>query len=107
MTREEAKMIILKHQFAFASMPDDVIEAINYLVKEEPRWIPVGERLPEDGEIVIASVDGEYVYSEARYSKEYGWEWATESSYDYWTDLNGVDAWMPLPKAYKPESEEK
>lgn len=41
MTREEAETIILKHQFAFASMPDDVIEAINYLVKEEPRWIPV------------------------------------------------------------------
>ena len=35
MTREEAKTIILKHQFAFASMPDDVIEAINHLVKEE------------------------------------------------------------------------
>lgn len=34
MTREEAKTIILKHQFAFASMPDDVIEAVNYLMKE-------------------------------------------------------------------------
>lgn len=34
MTREEAKRIILKHQFAFASMPDDVLEAVNYLVKE-------------------------------------------------------------------------
>ena len=39
MTREEVKTIILKHQFAFASMPDDVIEAINYLVKEEPSCI--------------------------------------------------------------------
>lgn len=39
MTREEAETIILKHQFTFASMPDDVIEAINYLVKEEPRRI--------------------------------------------------------------------
>lgn len=47
MTREEAKTIILKHQFAFASMPDDIIEAINYLVKEEPRWIPVNERVAE------------------------------------------------------------
>lgn len=108
MTKEEAKMIILKHQFAFASMPDDVIEAINYLVKKkEPRWIPVSERLPEDYETVIASVDGEYVYSEARYSKEFGWEWAAESCSDYWIDLNGVDAWMHLPKAYKPESEEE
>jgi hypothetical protein len=107
MTREEAETIILKHQFAFASMPDDVIEAINYLVKEEPRWIPVSERLPEDYEEVIASVDHEIVYSGVRYSKEFGWEWAAEACADYWTDLKGVDAWMPLPEAYKPESEVK
>lgn len=105
MTREEAKTIILKHQFAFAAMPDDIIKAINYLIKEEPGWIPVSERLPEDYEEVIASVDHEYVYPEARYSKEFGWEWAYEYGADYWTDLKGVDAWMPLPKAYKPESE--
>ncbi len=35
MTREEAKKIILKHQFAFASLPDEVVEAVNYLIKEE------------------------------------------------------------------------
>ena len=77
------------------------------LLEKEPRWIPVSERLPDDYETVIASVDGEYVYSEARYSKEFGWEWAAESSSDYWVYLNGVDAWMHLPKAYKPESEDK
>jgi hypothetical protein len=104
MTREEAKTIILKHQFAFAAMPDDVIDAINYLIKEE--WIPVSERLPEDYETVIASAHHGYVYSEARYSKEFGWEWAAEACADYWTDLKGVDAWMPLPEAYKPEIEE-
>ncbi len=79
-------------------------EPINY---KDPRWIPVSERLPEDYEEVIASVNHEYVYSNARYSKKYGWEWAAEYSCDYWTDLKGVDAWMPLPKAYNPESEEK
>lgn len=41
MTREEAKKIILKHQFAFASMPDDVVIAVNYLVNEPRKghWI--------------------------------------------------------------------
>jgi hypothetical protein len=77
------------------------------LLEKEPRWIPVSERLPEDYEEVIASVDHESVYSGARYSKEFGWEWAADASYDYWTDLKGVDAWMPLPEAYKPESEVK
>lgn len=35
MTKEEAKKIILKHQFAFASMPDEVIEAVSYLIEEQ------------------------------------------------------------------------
>lgn len=35
MTREEAKKIILNHQFAFASMPDEVIEAVSHLIEEE------------------------------------------------------------------------
>lgn len=74
------------------------------LLENEQRWIPVSEGLPEDYETVIASVDHEYVYPEARYSKEFGWEWASDY---YWEDLYKVDAWMPLPKAYKPESEEK
>lgn len=105
MTSEEAIEFIAQSVKSNIDMAK-VADAIKAL-KQEARWIPVSERLPDDGETVIASVDGEYVYSEARYSKEFGWEWAAESSYDYWTDLNGVDAWMPLPKAYKPESEEK
>lgn len=74
------------------------------LLENESRWIPVSERLPEDYETVIASVNHEYVFSDARYSTEYGWEFYGEC---YWRDLKGVDAWMPLPKAYKPESEEE
>lgn len=71
------------------------------------RWIPVSERLPEENETVIAST--EYgVYPEAKYTKEYGWEWAYESGSDYWRELKYVTAWMPLPKKYEPqESEDK
>ena len=70
-------------------------------VTPQPRWIPVSERLPEDYETVIASNGHEYVYPETRYSKEYGWQWAYESGMDYWEDLKGVDAWMPLPQPYR------
>ena len=70
-------------------------------------WIPVSERLPEENKTVIAST--KYgVYPEARYTKEYGWEWAYESGLDYWVKFEDVTAWMPLPKPYKSqESEDK
>lgn len=69
-------------------------------------WIPVSERLPEENETVIAST--EYgVFPEAKYTKEDGWEWAYESGADYWEELEGVTAWMPLPEPYKKEGEAK
>lgn len=68
-------------------------------------WIPVNEGLPEENKTVIAST--EYgVFPEARYTKEYGWEWAYEAGADYWRELNDVKAWMPLPEPYKIENED-
>lgn len=83
---------------------------MNYGNGELPNggWILVSERLPDDYETVIASVDRGYIYPEARYSKEDGWEWAYESGADYWTEIEcDVVAWMPLPAPYKAETEEK
>ena len=72
------------------------------LKQKQGKWIPCSERLPEEGESVIAST--KYgVYPEARYTKEYGWEWAYEAGTDYWRELEEVEAWMPLPKRYKPQ----
>ena len=68
-------------------------------------WTPISEGLPKESETVIAST--KYgVYPETRFTKEDGWEWAYESGADYWTELEGVTAWMPLPKRYKVESED-
>lgn len=70
-------------------------------LEQEPcEWIPVSESLPEENETVTASTDYG-VYPEARYSKEYGWEWAYEAGSDYWVKLKGVKAWMPLPPVYE------
>lgn len=60
---------------------------------QEPTWIPVSERLPEDsGYCLTTTMYGE-VYC------------------DYWTGIGfdrqeAVIAWMPLPKPYMAESEE-
>lgn len=67
-------------------------------------WTPISVRLPKENETVIASTD-DYVYPQARYTKEHGWEWCCDDSADYWQELDDVIAWMPLPKPYKAESE--
>ena len=64
-------------------------------------WIPVSYRLPEENKTVMASTTYG-VYPEAKYTEEYGWEWAYESGADYWKELDEVEAWMPLPKRYEP-----
>ena len=73
-------------------------------------WIPVSDSLPEDGKTVIASTE-HCVYPEARYTKEWGWEWAYEAGCGYWVaiedDEDEVTAWMPLPKTYKAEGSDK
>lgn len=76
------------------------------LPQVERTWVPVSEGTPKENETVIAST--KYgVYPEAKYTKEYGWEWAYESGSDYWVELKDVEAWMPLPKRYiKKEVEE-
>ena len=65
-------------------------------VQPEPQWIPVGERLPEDGKYMV-TIHG------------YGWNGKIFTSVSVaeciskrWVGNNGVIAWMPLPEAYKP-----
>lgn len=57
-------------------------------------WIPVSERLPENGQDVLIYL--------AWCRCEIGWledgEWCTN---EYNVDSDLVDAWMPLPEPYK------
>lgn len=69
-------------------------EAKDYILKaleQEPKWIPVSERLPEeDGEYLVTTINGDvdiYVFH----------TWGAKSP--------KVIAWMPLPEPYKAESE--
>lgn len=103
MTKEEALCIWLPIiSMGIENMPE-LKEAFDMAVESlKEKWTPISEGLPKENETVIAST--KYgVYPEAKYTKEYGWEWAYESGTDYWRELEDVEAWMPLPEPYKAE----
>ena len=109
-SRADVLQILLDYDYANENaLVIKDIKALPSVTSQEPRWISVSEKLPKDFETVIASVDKGYVYPEARYSKEKGWEWAYESGAEIWKKIEcDVIAWMPLPKPYEPqESEDK
>lgn len=67
----------------------------------EQRWIPVSERLPKEGERVLATVnfDDPFV-CEIDY-----WEDArkAESDMEQMNFMESITAWMPMPDPYKEE----
>lgn len=54
------------------------------------QWIPVEERLPRDGENILACYDD-------------GWMWAGE--FHAWAIFSFI-AWIPLPMPYEPRGEQ-
>lgn len=79
----------------------------------EMRWIPVGERLPEDGQIVIASIaSGNSKFTEV-FIYRAALELFDDSTHERPTfrwpvglrnGVFGVTAWMPLPAPYQEPS---
>lgn len=76
-------------------------EAFECLKERVCEWIPVSERLPEDGTWAIFT-DGSSISVE-RYKAD-----ALDHFYPQgrWFLFENTTAWMPLPKPYKAESEE-
>lgn len=66
---------------------------------QKPKWIPVSERLPEDKQGCIVTVQGD-----SKTFIDIVTYYAEEHSFLYYEECN-VLAWMPLPEPYKPESE--
>lgn len=68
-------------------------------IGQEPTWIPVSERLPKKGEIVLwCNKDGRVFSSAITY--------LTKTSFSVGKHYD-VIAWQPLPEPYKAESEGK
>ena len=65
-------------------------------LEEAQRWIPVGERLPEDGDFVLIwdEMNGVYI---AEHSKQVP-QWAADGYYRHGTSYKYITHWMPLPQ---------
>ena len=85
----------------------DDVKALPPVKPQEPKWIPVSERLP---------IAGEYVGDVAKYylvQNEYGDMLVARYTHsEYWEQIyqmkpiaDEIVAWMPLPEPYKAESE--
>lgn len=82
------------------------------IIEEQPQvggWIPVSERLPEEGYGVLATVNGKHnnttfidALEIAEYDSDEGW---IIEGYLDWINPD-VTAWQPLPEPYKEREEE-
>ena len=76
------------------------------LIERIGHWIPVSERLPKDSELVLFSTKTDRVFEGRYFADNTDHQWyAFRDECFAWNNV--VTAWMPLPKSYKAESEDK
>lgn len=78
-------------------MADTIADLERKLAERE--WIPVSERLSEDGVKVLCCDKHGDIYFGCH--ENTGWYWEAEACADYWTKDPTVIAWQPLPEPYK------
>ena len=126
---EEGEMLThVRQSIGYNIDKDELLKALQYDRNQYeqgykdgiPKWISVGDRLPEEGTYLVTvermvgtprvdiksfakdlySVDEFDFYNKKRKS---GW-YDYDSEYGYWEDEK-VIAWMPLPEPYKEEGD--
>ena len=90
----EEKLFTVRHLkkgvscLVYARSPYDAIEKVR--IMEEPRWIPVTERLPEkDTRVIVCASLPEGIHSDFIYED------------GHWFVSTGVTHWMPFPEPPK------
>ena len=81
-------------------------------LREQTRWIPVRERLPDDGRpVLIYAWNVHHVvarYDEFRTNDGYKKCWVTADAWNGNTEIkHDVKAWMPLPEPYEPQESDE
>ena len=91
-------------------IPLECARALNDLpsVTQEPKtghWIPVSEKLPEDGQEILFSTKTGRVHSGKYHDDNSANQWYSHhDKCNAWNNV--VTAWMPLPKPYEPQESE-
>ncbi len=79
----------------------DALRAENARLREETRWIPVTERLPEPGQSVLIVIDNGVSVFHVEKARHYPdvLQWTTDDGGYYHGDKYGwVTHWKPLPQ---------
>lgn len=69
-------------------------------LEQQPRWVPVSERLPEDRELVLFSTKTDRVFEGRYFDDTTDRQWYSFRD-DTFAWNNVVTAWMPLPPSYQ------
>lgn len=93
--REAAEKFIAWHDGDNAEALLQVVDE----VENSMRWIPVGERLPEEGKEVLVQLQGGGIYTAWYGSNSNRWR-----SSDSLRECCHVVAWMSMPKPYEAEN---
>ena len=76
---------------------EDALQYVIATLKQEPRWIPVSERLPEKNVEVLATTEWGAVTIAEMYS---GNDWFIHEGTTN-AETDEIAAWMPLPESYR------
>lgn len=87
----------------------DELEVVENIIRkhmddapENGGWVPVEERLPEDGKSVLCCSDDERMMIGVLH-KEYYVDFGIAVAENYNQIMHDVIAWQPLPESYRPE----
>ena len=80
---------------------DHICEAISMLPPAQ-QWISCNERLPEEDDDYLVTVDDEDArfVAECSYDSIFGWGFYSDVG-DEFLEISNVIAWQPLPEPYK------